>query len=63
MIPMFSETPISTIVRTPRLRNTGSSSVPVNGVMPCIRDTSMSVGCTFSSSASAAPGWPMSVGR
>ena len=45
-IATFTETPTPTIVRTPRLRSTKSSSVPWNGERPCRRGRTRSESCT-----------------
>ena len=57
-IAMLSETPTTTIVDTPRLRNTASRSVPPIGPTPCQRRNTKSDGCGPNSGSNSAPGVP-----
>ena len=41
---MFTDTPVTTIVVTPRLRSTGSRSVPAIGSRPWVRVSTRSLG-------------------
>ena len=49
MIATFTETPSGTIVRTPRLRSTKSSSVPWKGETPWMRSSTTSDSSRFTS--------------
>ena len=60
---MFTDTPVATTVRTPRLRSSGSSSVPWNGVTPCQRVTTHSPSAGASAATGACWGDPGSNGR
>src|SRR5262245_39777443 len=55
---MLTDTPVTTIVLTPRLRRTGSRSVPLIGLRPWVRRRTTSVGSTPTSPTTRVAGVP-----
>ena len=57
----LTDTPVTTMVLTPMLRSTGSSSVPLIGLSPWVRGRTRSVGPTPTSATTLAASEPLSI--